>query len=77
MSPYGEGIGKPRTRLGKFIDNCGLTQKWLEKTTGLGEATVGRLCNEHDYRPTERTKMTIVTILQNEVDPHVAVGDFW
>lgn len=70
MSPYGEGIGKPRTRIGKYLNNCGLSQKWLEKMTGLGEATVGRLCNE-------KAKTSIVIILQNEIDPHVSVSDFW
>lgn len=74
---YGLGINKPRTRLGRFLDVNGLSQRWLENETGLGEATLGRICNDKNYAPTEKTKVVIVRVLQNEIDPHVDIDYFW
>lgn len=76
MGAHGLGLGKKRTRLGRFLDRNGITQGWLEKNTGLGEATVGRMCGDIEYRPTERTKSKVVSALQKVVDD-LSVGDFW
>lgn len=73
---YGLGLGKPRTRLGRWLDVNGLTQRWLENNTGLGENTLIRLCNDKNYSPSERTKITIVAALR-KVDSDVTVADFW
>jgi hypothetical protein len=74
---YGVGIGKPRTRLGKFLDSYRINQIWLENKTGISNPTMTSLCNDKGYRPTERTKMKVITVLQNEVDPHIGIADFW
>lgn len=73
---FGWGIGKPRTRLGRFLDQEGVTQVWLEKKTGLSTPTITAICNDKNYEPTEKTKARIVTVLQHE-EFDVYVEDFW
>lgn len=45
------GLGKSRTKFGKFIDRKDISQIELEKLSGLSRGTVSRLCNDKDYRP--------------------------
>lgn len=45
------GLGKSRTKFGKWIDREGIQQNEVEKLSGLGRATISRLCNDKDYRP--------------------------
>lgn len=45
------GLGKNRTKFGKFIDRKEITQFELERLTGLSRGTISKLCNDDDYRP--------------------------
>jgi transcriptional regulator with XRE-family HTH domain len=45
------GLGKSRTKFGKFIDRKEITQIELERLTGLSRGTISKLCNDKDYRP--------------------------
>lgn len=45
------GLGKKRSKFGKFIDKRGITQTELEKLTGLSRGTISSLCNDKEYRP--------------------------
>lgn len=45
------GLGKKRTKFGKFIDRKEITQIELERLTGLSRGTISKLCNDDDYRP--------------------------
>ena len=45
------GLGKKRTKFGRFIDREGIKQIEIEERAGLGRATISRLCNDHEYRP--------------------------
>ncbi|WP_342540074.1 helix-turn-helix transcriptional regulator [Heyndrickxia sp. FSL K6-6286] len=45
------GLGKSRSKLGKYLDRHGITQTELAKKAKVGDMTVSRLCNEDDYRP--------------------------
>ncbi|WP_375295264.1 helix-turn-helix domain-containing protein [Paenibacillus sp.] len=67
---------KPRTRLGKWMDDNGVHQNWLEKKTGLSPNTVSELCNNKDYIPRTNTRSKVIRALR-EVDPGVSAGDFW
>ncbi|GAB6989447.1 helix-turn-helix domain-containing protein [Paenibacillus pini] len=77
MSIRGLGIGKPRTRLGKFLDNNGLTQSWLEQKTGISNPTMVKLCGDKSYSPYENTKIKIIKVLRKELDEYIDVNDFW
>lgn len=45
------GLGKDRTRFGRWIDREEITQIELEELSGLSRRTISRLCNDKDYRP--------------------------
>ena len=45
------GLGKSRTKFGRWLDREGITQLEIEKRAGLGRATISKLCNDKEYRP--------------------------
>jgi DNA-binding XRE family transcriptional regulator len=54
------GLGKDRTKFGKWVDKQGLTQGEVADICGVGRNTVSRLCNEKNYKPTLVTVNKIV-----------------
>ncbi|MGM0879033.1 MAG: helix-turn-helix domain-containing protein [Bacillota bacterium] len=70
------GIGKPRTKIGKFIDKYGITQEWLVRKTGLGRNTIGRITGDKAYSPTLKTIKKIMKAIR-EVDPKAKADDFF
>jgi predicted transcriptional regulator len=70
------GLGKKRTKLGKWLDRRGISQSWLMKKTGLNKNTIGDLTGNGDRSPNQRTMKKILQALR-EVDPNVKSDDFW
>lgn len=70
------GLGKKRSRLGKWLDEKGISQEWLTRKSGLGRNTVGYLANDEDAAPNTKTIKKILTTLRT-VDPNVKSSDFW
>lgn len=70
------GLGKPRSRLGKWLDRHGLKQKWLEDETGLSDETISRLANKEDASPNQKTIKRIMQAIR-KVDPSAKADDFW
>ncbi|MBX6361679.1 MAG: helix-turn-helix domain-containing protein [Acidobacterium ailaaui] len=68
----------PRTRskLGKFLDDWGISQEWLIKQSGLGRTTISRLCTDKDYDPTLSTVRKLMRALR-KVDRSVKIDDFF
>lgn len=70
------GIGKPRTRLGFWLDERGIKQEWLSSHSGLSKKTINFACNDNDYMPSGSTMQKIIKALR-EVDPSVRADQFW
>ncbi|QTL52848.1 helix-turn-helix domain-containing protein [Priestia aryabhattai] len=70
------GLGKRRTRLGKWIDKRNINQEWLVRKSGLGRSTVGDLVNNSERLPTQRTMKKILQALRR-IDPNIKSEDFW
>lgn len=70
------GIGKPRTKLGKWLDARGIKQSWLEVRTGCNKNTITSVCNNAEYMPNLKTMQSIIKALR-EVDPSVRAEQFW
>lgn len=70
------GLGKKRSRLGKWLDRRGITQQWLARQTNLNRATISRIASEDEYTPNLRTMQKILQALR-QVDPKVIQNDFW
>lgn len=69
-------IGKPRTKLGKWLDKRGIKQEWLIKRSKLGRNTITWACGDLDYLPSGSTMQKIINALR-EIDPSVKTTDFW
>jgi len=70
------GLGKPRTKFGKWIDREDIEQIELEKKSGLSRRTVSRMCNDKEYSP----KYSTFHKLQKGLDKmgyDVDYEDFW
>lgn len=70
------GLGKPRTKLGKWLDSRGIKQEWLIKKSRLGRNTITWACGDKDYFPSGKTIQKIIKALR-EVDPSVRADHFW
>ncbi|MGG3232391.1 helix-turn-helix domain-containing protein [Priestia flexa] len=70
------GLGKRRTKLGRWLDKNEVEQEWLVRKAGIGRSTVGDLANNPDRLPTTRTIQKILKALR-EIDPNVKSNDFW
>lgn len=70
------GLGKQRSKLGKWLDARGIRQSWLSKQAQLSEDTITDLCKYDSKLPTGRTMKKILQALR-QVDPKVKQDDFW
>jgi hypothetical protein len=70
------GLGKKRTKFGKWIDNEGIKQIELEKAANLGRATVSNMCNDKDYRPKFSTFVKLQRGLK-KMGYNIEYHDFW
>lgn len=70
------GLGKRRSRFGRWADRKGLTQQELTKICGINKSTMSEICSNDDYNPQIATKTKIVSSLRkNRYD--VEMADFW
>ncbi|GIP38619.1 hypothetical protein J31TS4_18990 [Paenibacillus sp. J31TS4] len=70
------GLGKRRTKLGKWLDARGYNQEDLVKASKVSRNTISRACNELDYTPSISVIKKIIKALR-EVDPSVRADRFW
>jgi transcriptional regulator with XRE-family HTH domain len=68
--------GKPRTKLGKFLDARGISQEWLVKESKVSRNTISQIASNRDYSPTLPTIKKIMGALK-KVDPHAKADDFF
>ncbi|WP_462412883.1 helix-turn-helix transcriptional regulator [Neobacillus sp. Marseille-QA0830] len=69
------GLGKERSKLGRYIDQHGISQKELEKS-GVSRATISRLCSDDEHQPTIGTARKIIQFLR-KYDTTVDYKDFF
>jgi putative transcriptional regulator len=71
------GLGKNRSKLGKYIDKNGITQTELSKKSGVSRATIVRLCSGDAFMPNMKTAARVIKALRELVDPNVSTDKFW
>lgn len=69
------GTGKPRSKLGLWLDERGITQKWLMEKTGLNKNTISKIASDSSP-PKVETMKKILKVLR-EIDKYLKVEDFW
>ena len=70
------GLGKKRSKVGRFIDEHGYTQEDLCKAAGIGRNTASRVCSDPKYMPSTKVMQKIIKALR-KIDPGVKVDDFF
>jgi DNA-binding XRE family transcriptional regulator len=69
------GLGKRRSKFGKWLDKRDITQGELAKKAGVGDMTISRICNDDNYIPKHDTIFKIRKALEKL--GHNAPDDFW
>lgn len=64
------GIGKPRSKLGKWMDERGLDQQDLAKAARVSKNTISKACNEKDYVPRQDVIKKLLAAIR-KLDPNV------
>lgn len=71
------GLGKKRSKLGKWLDERGISQQWLSNDSKVSRSTVSELCKKNPgHEPTQRTIKRIMKSIR-KIDPNAKVDDFF
>ncbi len=70
------GLGKSRTKFGRWIDEKGIRQEDIQKRSGLSDETISRAANKDDWKPSWKTRKRIMDAV-NEIDEDKTTRDFW
>jgi predicted transcriptional regulator len=70
------GLGKPRSKIGKFIDKHGYTIQDLSKASKVNRNTLGKVYSDKNYIPSPKTMKKLLEAIR-KIDPNAKVSDFW
>lgn len=70
------GIGKQRSKLGKWMDKKGLDQQDLAEAAKVSKNTVSKACSEKDYIPRQDVMKKLLKAIR-EIDKSAKMSDFW
>jgi transcriptional regulator with XRE-family HTH domain len=59
------GLGKPRSKFGRFLDRKGIEQKEVAEKAKVSEMTLTRICNDKDHVPRISTWVKIQRALSS------------
>lgn len=70
------GLGKYRTKFGKWLDHIGVNQDDIAKHSRVSTATISRMCSERGYAPKYATFSKINKYLR-KLGYDAEYDDFW
>lgn len=70
------GLGKPRSKFGKWLDKQGITQEQLSRESGVNKSTISRLCAGDAFKPSMKSASRIVNTLR-KMGKKIDHDDFW
>jgi transcriptional regulator with XRE-family HTH domain len=70
------GLGKPRSKLGRFIDKHGYSIQDLSKASKVNRNTLGKVCSDKEYIPSPAVMKKILNAIR-KIDPSAKMNDFW
>ncbi|GED34907.1 transcriptional regulator [Brevibacillus centrosporus] len=70
------GLGKQRSRLGKYLDTKEIPQQWLVEETKLNKKTISQLASKDEPLPSGSTMQKIIQALR-KIDKNLKQEDFW
>jgi transcriptional regulator with XRE-family HTH domain len=70
------GLGKKRSKLGRWLDSQGYSQEDLTKAAGVSRNTISRLCSDPEYSPTANSIKKIMKAIR-KIEPGAKADDFF
>ena len=70
------GLGKSRTKTGRFLDSRGISQEFLANKTKINRNTVTKICSDKDYKPRIDTVRKVMKFIKS-IDPSAKAEDFF
>lgn len=71
------GLGKKRSKLGKWLDRHGISQAEFSKISGVSRPTITRLCSDDKHEPNMSTAKKIIKTIRKLTEKDVHFDDFW
>lgn len=71
------GLGKKRSKFGKWLDRNGISQTEFSKMSKVSRPTITRLCSDDEHQPNMKTANKIIKSLRNLTGKSVDHDDFW
>lgn len=71
------GLGKPRSKFGRFLDKNGISQQDLVRESGVNKGTISRLCQGDAFTPSVKNAGKIVKTLRELTGRNIDYDDFW
>lgn len=71
------GLGKRRSRFGKFMDSRGIKQEDVRRVARLNGDTVSKVFNQDCPKLRDITKQALVLAAVKLTGENVSVDDFW
>ena len=59
------GLGKPRSKFGRWIDSKGIEQKEVAERANVSEMTLTRMCNDKEHSPRISTWVKVQRALKS------------
>ncbi|MFS1511358.1 transcriptional regulator [Chengkuizengella sp. SCS-71B] len=70
------GIGKYRTRFGRWVDKSPYNQSEFSKLSKVSHHTITQICSDNDYIPGTTIKKKVMRVV-NVTDPEKKPYHFW
>lgn len=71
------GLGKPRSKFGRFLDKNEITQQQLVEKSKVNKATISRICQGDAFEPSMKNAKKIIKTLRELTGKNVDYDDFW
>lgn len=59
------GLGKSRSKFGRWVDQNGIVQSDIAKKSGLSNTTISTMCNDKEYVPKLETWIKVQKALKS------------
>lgn len=71
------GLGKKRSKFGRFVDENGISHGELVKKSGVSKDTITKACTDSDCSLREISKRALVSAVNELTGHQKQVDDFW
>lgn len=73
---WGSGIGVPRSKFGRWMQQNRISQEELSSASGVSPATISRLMRDDERDPSWRVRKRLMDAMRR-YDSEISASDFW